>query len=324
MTMANFIPVMTIFATFIVIANVPNSYASECTLSNIEILSKFIDERINATVSTMVAEFTATLEESIAASVNATLNALNATVDEKIATIGTTVGAHDVSIFKLLSQSGRCVNYALISLKAYTFSFQHCSLKYIKKPKKEAKFIITYIIITCYIYYNSCTILPFKHAVMKMVYINVNKIPRVRVRSIDTSTQLVGDTFSLLTISNTSVEYTSVDNILAYRPNYSSNSGGNTAIAFVNMEAIFPCYKQNQIGPVCQLFTYENDSFQFGKAFIQSSDIGNHVFNNQNITTFGFGVSGCSTFDEACVSNFEAVLVCLLPPALNQCGISEN
>jgi predicted nuclease of restriction endonuclease-like RecB superfamily len=133
MTMANFVPVMTIFATFIVIANVPsNSYASECALSNIEIINKFIDERINATVSTMVAEFTATLEESIAASVNATLNALNATVDEKIATIGTTVGAHDVSIFKLLSQSGRCVNYALISLKAYfqLFNVVRC-MKYI-------------------------------------------------------------------------------------------------------------------------------------------------------------------------------------------------
>jgi predicted nuclease of restriction endonuclease-like RecB superfamily len=125
MIMANFIPVMIIFATFIVIANVPSSYASECAVSNIEILSKFVDERINATVSTVVtvAEFTATLEESIADSVNATLNALNATVDERIAEIGTTVGVHDTSIFKLLSQPGRYVNYALISMKAYTFSF---------------------------------------------------------------------------------------------------------------------------------------------------------------------------------------------------------
>ncbi len=173
-----------------------------------------------------------------------------------------------------------------------------------------------------------CTILQFiayKHAVVKLMYIGVNYIPRaIIVRSFDTSRQFVGDTFSTLTISNTSAEYTSDDNILAYRPNYSRNSGGNTAIVFVNLEAIFPCYKQNQIGPVCQLFTFENDSFQFGKAFIQSSDFGNHVYifsNNQNIATYGFGVSGCSTFDQGCVSNFEAALVCLLPPARSQCGI---
>ena len=119
--MANFIPAVTLFAVFITIANV-HCYASECTLSNIEILSRFIDKRINATVSTLVAEFTATLEKSIAASVDATLNAFIATVnvddkisrvepdsaaiDERIATIGATVGAHCAPISNLLSQPG--------------------------------------------------------------------------------------------------------------------------------------------------------------------------------------------------------------------------
>lgn len=138
--MANFIPVMSIFVAFIINANVP-SYASECSLSNIEILRQFIDKRINATVSTMVAEFTTTLEKSIAESINATLNALsdkiaavnmtvsvlnatvdekiaavnttvsvlNATIDERITTVETTVGTHDVSISKLLGQPGKCV-----------------------------------------------------------------------------------------------------------------------------------------------------------------------------------------------------------------------
>ena len=134
--MANFIPVMSIFVAFIIIANVP-SYASECSLSNIEILKQFIDKRINATVSTMVAEFTTTLEKSINATLNAlgdkiaavnmtvsvlnatvdeeiaavnmTVSVLNATVDERITTVGTTVGTHDVSISKLLGQPGKCV-----------------------------------------------------------------------------------------------------------------------------------------------------------------------------------------------------------------------
>ena len=117
--MVNFIPAVTFFAVFIVIANV-HCYASECTLSNIDVLSQFINERINATVSTLVAEFTATIEESIAASVNATLNAFSATVDDKISriepdsatideritTVGATVGAHGASISNLLSQPG--------------------------------------------------------------------------------------------------------------------------------------------------------------------------------------------------------------------------
>ena len=119
MAMANFIPAVTLLSVFIATANV-HCYASECTLSNIEILSRFIDKRINATVSTMVAEFTATLEKSIAASVDATLNAFSATVDDKIsrvepdsaaideriATIGATVGAHGAPISNLLSQPG--------------------------------------------------------------------------------------------------------------------------------------------------------------------------------------------------------------------------
>ena len=92
--MTKVIPVaVAIFAAFIiVITNVPSD-ASECTLSNIESLSQFIDERINATVTAIVAKLTATLEESIAASVNATLNALSITVDDKIATMNTTVNA---------------------------------------------------------------------------------------------------------------------------------------------------------------------------------------------------------------------------------------
>ena len=111
-----------------VVASVPSD-ASKCTLSNIEVLNQFIDERINATVAAIVAEVTATLEESIAASVNAMFDVLNATVDDRIATVNTTVsalnatvderittvsitvtvGAHGVSIAKLLSQLGKFV-----------------------------------------------------------------------------------------------------------------------------------------------------------------------------------------------------------------------
>ena len=146
--MANVIPIaVTIFAIFVVFG--APSDASECMINNIGILSQLIDERINATVGVIVAEVTAALEESIAASVTATLSVivddkiatinttvsavntavstlsatvddkisavnttvrdLSATVDERITTVRTTVGAHDVSIAKLLRQPGKFV-----------------------------------------------------------------------------------------------------------------------------------------------------------------------------------------------------------------------
>ena len=158
---------------------------------------------------------------------------------------------------------------------------------------------------------------------VKILHIALTGTPRtVRLSLINSSTQVVQDYISSLEIHNVSDSYTSND--LAYRPNHSSHAGGNTAILFVNLEGAIPCYQHNQMGPACQLFTFEENSFQFGKAFIQASDIGNHFrfFNSsQNIATYGFGVTGCSTFDQACVSNFEVALVCLLPPALDQCGI---
>ena len=144
----------------------------------------------------------------------------------------------------------------------------------------------------------------------------------VRLSLINSSTQVVQDYISSLEIHNVSDSYTSND--LAYRPNHSSHAGGNTAILFVNLEGAIPCYQHNQMGPACQLFTLEEDSFQFGQPFIQASDIGNHFFifsRSHYIATYGFGVTGCSTFDRACVSDFEAALVCLLPPARDHCGI---
>ena len=158
---------------------------------------------------------------------------------------------------------------------------------------------------------------------VKILHIALTGAPRtVRLSLINSSTQIVQDYISSLEIHNISDSYTS--NNLAYRPNHSSHSGGNTAILFVNLERVIPCYQHNRIGPACQLFTFGEGSFQFGHPFIQASDIGNHfsIFaNNHYIATYGFGVTGCSTFDRACVSDFEVALVCLLPPAREYCGI---
>ena len=165
---------------------------------------------------------------------------------------------------------------------------------------------------------------------MEILNIAVLGSPRtVLLRSVSTSTQVVTANYiSTLTIPNTSNDYTSANNVLAYRPNFYRNAGGNTAIVFINLKAAIPCYQANFLAPICRLFTSEENSFQYhnGKPFIQTSRIGNFfaIFGMRNvpyIATYEFGVTGCSTFDPACVTDFEVTLVCLLPPALNQCGI---
>ena len=114
--MASIIPVaVTFFAVFIRFASVSEAgKASECTLSNVEVLSQLIDARINATVAARVAEFTATLEErfdaavdeQIATTLNTTISALNASTEERIETVSTTVSTLNVTITGHIGQPG--------------------------------------------------------------------------------------------------------------------------------------------------------------------------------------------------------------------------
>ena len=259
---------VTFFAVFIANVHAGDTCdACECTLSNIEILSQLIDERINATVSERVTTFTATIEERV-----------NATIDERLATVNTTLSYLNATSAKFLTQPGEVCN----TLCMYqSTSFYHYNI------------------------------------VMTMLYIALSGTT-ISLRTLSTTSQAVGDYLSTLTIPNFTNEYTSNNNILAYRPNFRNS---NTAILFINLEAVIPCYDTYQIGPACNLFTFEEDNFQSGKPFIQASDIGNAFFifsNTHNIATYGFGVFGCTTFDPGCVSTSELSLVCLLPP--DRCG----
>ena len=110
--MATIIPVaVTYFAVFIKFTSVSVAgEANECTLSSIEVLSQFIDERINATVAARVAEFTAALEESFDTIVDertaATVNVLNTSIEEQIKAANSTVGALNAAITRHISQPG--------------------------------------------------------------------------------------------------------------------------------------------------------------------------------------------------------------------------
>ena len=146
--MAITVPVAVTFFALIIIS-APSNARSECTFSNIEVLSQFIDARINATVAAIVAELTAKLEEKITATVNATIGALNATINEKptmaelntivsttvnerISTVSTAVSALQITAAKLSNRPGKvcsvhhnnCVSVNIVF--CYTCSNREC------------------------------------------------------------------------------------------------------------------------------------------------------------------------------------------------------
>ena len=123
-TMATMIPAaLTFFAVFIIVS--VSGDTSECTLShsNIEILSQFIDARINAavnarvTAATVEEEFNAAVDDRIAAVVNTTFSALTASVDERIRAVNTTISALNVKAGRSIHQPGEvAVRHVSINL----------------------------------------------------------------------------------------------------------------------------------------------------------------------------------------------------------------
>ena len=143
----------------------------------------------------------------------------------------------------------------------------------------------------------------------------------ISLRPINPNTFELEDPSSSPLIEDTSNDYISTDNSLAYYPNYNFVVGGsvNTAVVFVNLPAVIPCYDTYRLAPVCHLFSFGDHSYiQQGRPYVQFGDTGNHVtvFNGgdgSHIEIFGFGVSECSTFHSDCVSSTELNLVCVLP-----------
>lgn len=124
------------------------------------------------------------------------------------------------------------------------------------------------------------------------------------------------DEIARITDFNPSSSSTSSNNLLAYRPNFVDHHTSGLAAIFLNIRAIFPCLSGRSIAPVCKIFTYEDDGFRNGHAFIESGDSSTDfgdVFGN-NIPTFAFALSNCRTMSEECFPNSgEYSIVCLLP-----------
>ena len=154
-----------------------------------------------------------------------------------------------------------------------------------------------------------------------MLYLGVSSSRTVNLKHISGSDfSFQGTAIDSISLSDPAVDVSST--YLAYRPNYSDYHGSGLAGMFINMAAIFPCYADRSTGPVCRIFTVEEDGFNGGNAIIELGDIGNNVeifSTSTNTATYGFAIQGCTQMDSTCLrSKFEVVITCLLPRA--QCS----
>ena len=82
-----------------------------------------------------------------------------------------------------------------------------------------------------------------------------------------------------------------VENLLAYRPNYTDVHMSGLAGMFINgIEGLFPCVAgPPEYQPVYKMFTFEGDGFRNGHTAIDAADMGNNfdVFNGTKIATYG-------------------------------------
>ena len=122
-----------------------------------------------------------------------------------------------------------------------------------------------------------------------------------------------GTLIDSISLSNPAIDVSST--YLAYRPNYNDVHGSGLAGMFINMAAIFPCIADR--APVCRMFTFEEDEFNDGRAFIEAGDGGNNfqIFSTStNTPTYGFAIKGCTQMDPTCLrSYYDLVITCLLP-----------
>ena len=128
-----------------------------------------------------------------------------------------------------------------------------------------------------------------------------------------------GSRTTISTLSDIHGNITSVNNILAYRPNYQDSFQSNLGTIFIHVEAVYPCVTQyQQIS--CKLFPNEDDGFRGGRAIFEAMDNG-RTFGVFNGITYAFAIEGCSQIDYNCYTvspriTLTFTLVCLVPSSV--------
>ena len=122
----------------------------------------------------------------------------------------------------------------------------------------------------------------------------------------------------VIAVTDFSVDATSSNNLLAYRPRFEQVGSTNLAGLFLNMLGIFPCLESvRPFGPDCGILTDEEDGFRPGRRYIQAGDVGNtlRIFSSsEDIPTYGLAIEGCEELDTDCIpNNYAFTVFCLLP-----------
>lgn len=127
------------------------------------------------------------------------------------------------------------------------------------------------------------------------------------------------DSTPIASLSIKDHSFPATSDILAYRPDFSAHHGTRMAGIFVNMEQVFPCLSHvTSIGPICKMYTAEEDGFNNGLTVIEAGDTGNDlkIFSGSNWSTYGFGFKTCRVLNRYCLpSNYQSTIVCQLPRA---------
>ena len=102
---------MIFFAVSIAIVygdNSCNIVPCKCSFSNIEVISNYIEEKINATVSTIVAEVTSTMSGALNVMVNEKVDSLRAEISGTVSTLSATVDDRMRTVSQHISQRSQC------------------------------------------------------------------------------------------------------------------------------------------------------------------------------------------------------------------------
>ena len=172
-----------------------------------------------------------------------------------------------------------------------------------------------YIVVLTYISRIMCIVI----AVIRLSTLAIRLGTTLTITFQRRSTETFAGTGTTSTISISPYSnYTSSDNILAYRQNYQDpHRSGNLAVIFINLGAVYPCISSFR-DISCTLLSNEDDGFHGGRAIYEAADDGGNFEIFGSTPTFAFAFEGCTALITTCPSipdSFltEYYLVCYLP-----------
>ena len=130
----------------------------------------------------------------------------------------------------------------------------------------------------------------------------------------NTNFSAMGLDLASISLSDPSVDVTSSNNLLAYRPSFADTHGSNLGAIFLNLLSIFPCTNAVTSNPmICSLATREEDGFNQGRALLAAQDHHFDVFGT-SVLSLGIAVQECPQLDASCLpDSYTFAVTCQMP-----------